>query len=222
MNIHAIIFDMDGVLIDSEKIWQQHEMGFLKTFVPEFPDEMHADILGRSIFGIFDLLVERFPGKVSSDEKEYFLQEYRKFGDENIYQKTNLTPYTKEVLEKFSPLYAIGLASSSPFDWINTTLDRHEIREYFQVCSSGEEVKNAKPDPEIFLLTADRLCVDPKNCLVIEDTKNGIFSAKAAGMSVLGFRNGFNEEQDLSQADGVIESFLEIAESIGNERVNMG
>ena len=106
----------------------------------------------------------------------------------------------------------VALASSSPANWIDIVLDRFDLRESFDAVVSADVLdgKRGKPEPDIYLLTASRLREDPKRCIVIEDSKNGILSARAAGMYCIGFRNGFNQEQDLSAANMLIDSYAEL------------
>jgi beta-phosphoglucomutase-like phosphatase (HAD superfamily) len=90
-------------------------------------------------------------------------------------------------------------------------LQRFDLLESFKVVVSADELEgNGKPSPAIYLLTAKRLGVSPDRCIAIEDSKNGVLSAKNAGMFCIGFRNGFNDEQDLSRADMVIQRFVEL------------
>src|SRR5207237_6272674 len=105
----------------------------------------------------------------------------------------------------------VSLASSSPMNWIDIVLDRFHFRSSFAVVVSAEDLPGeGKPSPAIYLLTAQRLGVKPEKCVVIEDSKNGVLSAKSAGMYCIGFRNGFNQEQDLSQADIIVHGFNQL------------
>ena len=90
-------------------------------------------------------------------------------------------------------------------------MDKFSLWGAFDVVVSAEEVNgNGKPAPDIYLYTAQQLGVGPGDCVVIEDSKNGVLSARSAGMFCIGLRNGFNEEQDLSAADVVVEGFEEL------------
>lgn len=91
-------------------------------------------------------------------------------------------------------------------------LTRFGLRDAFKAVVSADELDGeGKPSPVIYLRTAQRLDVDPRQCIAVEDSKNGALSAKSAGMYCIGFRNGFNEEQDLSRADMIIHRFSELA-----------
>lgn len=207
MTFAAILFDMDGVLIDSELIWQAHEAEFIRQFIPNFPLEMQQDLLGRSVRGIYDLLCTRFPNETAGIAFEAFMQEYISFGTQHVYTHTSLLPGVREYLDALVGTIPLALVSSSPFAWINTTIERHGLKSYFTGIVSGEEVQHAKPAPDIFLLAAERLQVAPNATVVIEDSTNGILAAKAANMTAFGYRNGFNDEQDLSKADLIFEDF---------------
>jgi HAD superfamily hydrolase (TIGR01509 family) len=113
-----------------------------------------------------------------------------------------------------------ALASSSSAEVIVIFLSKMGLKDFFQHITNGDEVENGKPDPDIFLYTATALGEDPSDCLVIEDSANGVKAAKLAGMKCIGFRNANSGDQDLSLADMVIDDFrkvnLEIIESLFN------
>ena len=207
MKFAAILFDMDGVLIDSELIWQAHEAEFIRQFIPKFPLAMQQDLLGRSVRGIYDLLCERFPQETADIDFEDFMKDYIIFGTEQVYTHTSLLPGVRKYLDSLVGTIPLALVSSSPFAWINTTIARHGLESYFTCIVSGEEVRHAKPAPDIYLLAAERLKIAPDTAVVIEDSANGILAAKAANMAVYGIRNGFNDEQELSKADKIFNDF---------------
>jgi HAD superfamily hydrolase (TIGR01509 family) len=212
MLFEGAIFDMDGVLIDSEKIWESCELQYLRAFLPQEydHDELQNNIVGRSIFGIFDLLKDLFPVHFSHVSRSEFLEGYEQFGLEQVYKKTNLLLHVREVLQFLSQKIPVALASSSPKTWISETLNRHDLGDFFVAVVSGSEVQNAKPHPEIFQTAAQKIGINPKKCFAVEDSKNGVLSAKQAGMFVFGFRNGFNEKQDLSLSDKIITDLLDL------------
>lgn len=212
MKFKGAVFDMDGVLIDSEKIWESCELKYLSAFLPQEYDheELQNNIVGRSIFGIFDLLKELFPPHFSHISRSEFLEGYEQFGLEQVYKKTNLLNHVREILHFLSQKIPLALASSSPKPWISETLKRHNLGDFFVAITSGSEVQNAKPDPEIFQTAAQKIGVDPQNCFAVEDSKNGVLSAKGAGMFTFGFRNGFNQQQDLSLSDQILFDLLEL------------
>jgi len=207
-NTQAIIFDMEGVIVNSEKIWQEKESVFMRQFTPIFPKAMPKEYIGGSMERTFELLKKEYNIKI---EKQEFLQKYREFGIKNIFNNCSLSPNFLEFLQVVNENYPIALASSSPYTWINFVLDKFNLRKYFKVIVSADDIAGkGKPAPDVYLFTAKKLDINPEDCLVFEDSDNGILAAKRAGMHVLGFRNGYNSEQTLDQADEVFEDFNQI------------
>ncbi|MCF6335335.1 MAG: HAD-IA family hydrolase, partial [Spirochaetales bacterium] len=117
-------------------------------------------------------------------------------------------PGVEELLNRLTKAgFVIALASSSPSSIINFILSKCRIENYFKIIMSGDDVEKGKPDPEIFLKTAEKNKTRPENCIVIEDSENGITAANRAGMKSIGYRNPGSGNQNLSGADLIIESF---------------
>jgi len=104
----------------------------------------------------------------------------------------------------------IAIASSSPRDFIEAVLDKFGISDRFVCIVSGEEVNKGKPEPDVYLAAARLMGVEPINCVVLEDSKNGVIAAKAASMKCIGYRNFNSGNQDLSQADMIVQTINEI------------
>jgi len=209
-NIKAVIFDMDGVLIDSELIWGQKYEKLLDLLAPNLPFSVHKYLLGRSIEGIFDYINENYEKYLKIKDKGDFYKIYEEFGMNNVYNCSNLLFDANYILDEIQHIMPLALSSSSPWSWINKSLELHNLKKYFKIIVSGQDFLKAKPDPEIYLETAEKLNLKSKNCLVIEDSDAGIMAAKNAGMHVLGLRNGFNDEQSLDKADQIIDNLKKI------------
>ncbi len=206
--IQAVIFDMDGVLVDSEVHWKKVENEFLGGIVPGWSAEDQRGILGMSAYDVHALLVERYGATLSRQEYvEYYIGMAREIYGEH----SRLIAGALQSIESFHRArMPLALASSSPHDWIGIVLDRFELRRFFPVVVSSDDVGGkGKPAPDIYLLTAEKLGVAPEHCAAIEDSTKGIASAKAAGMFCAGFRNGFNDNQSLDEADAVLEKLGE-------------
>jgi HAD superfamily hydrolase (TIGR01509 family) len=159
-----------------------------------------------SISEIYDHLKSRYNIQM---EKMEFLGAYDEMAVD-IYKKySNLLPNVLDLLFLLRDEgYTLALASSSPRFWVSMAVERFELEQFFKVTVSASEIGcKGKPAPDIYLFTAEQIGKEPTNCLAIEDSRNGVISAKEAGMKCIGLRNGFNEEQDLSQADLVINNF---------------
>ena len=208
--IEAIIFDMDGVIIESESHWHAIESSFLKEILDSWSSELQKSILGMSVYDVHRLLQEKYGLKLSQEE---FLNYYNSLAEQLYGEQALLIDGVPEVLELLkSRKLPLALASSSPKKWIDIVLQRFEFEKYFSAVSSSDDVKGrCKPDPEIYLFTAKELKITPEKCLAIEDTEKGIQSAKSAGMKVIGFRNTLNSKQNMSKADLEIEGHENLA-----------
>ncbi|MBI5631685.1 MAG: HAD-IA family hydrolase [Elusimicrobia bacterium] len=202
----AVVFDMDGVMVDSEREWRRQEGPFLKRLIPAWRSEDLAKITG---FGVEDLhrwLVKEY-GLMESPGR---FAELCRAVAEDIYRnrtrlETGLPGFFIRLEEAGIPM---GLASSSPRAWIDLVLERFKLARYFRAVTSADDVEGeGKPSPRIHLKAAGLLGVDPRDCVAIEDSFVGVRAAKKAGMFCVGFRNGYNQDQDLSAADAEISSF---------------
>ena len=205
----AVIFDMDGVIVDSEHQWKLAEGPFFRKLVPRWTDHDHHQIVGMGVVDLYYWLVEKHGIK---QPKEEFLTECDGLAKEIYGQRVCFTDGVSDFLSVLKKRgLKIGLASSSPRPWIDIVLDRFAIRGRFAAVASGDETPGkTKPDPALYLLCARRLGVDPKDCLAIEDSFPGVTAAKAAGMTCAAFRSGHNDEQDLSKADFEFRNFAEL------------
>jgi len=211
-NFEAVIFDMDWVIIDSEKYWEIYEKDFLEKYIIDDREDIKQDILQQclwlSTFSIYNLIWKYYPEQFKNINKQDFIKDYIKFGLENIYNRANLIPGLINLLNNLSKQNKkVALASSSPMIWVKETLKRHNIEKYFELILSWDCVKNAKPDPEIYLKASSKFWIRPEKCLVIEDSKNWTIAGKSAGMTVYWLRNWFNDKQDLSESDFILEGF---------------
>lgn len=211
-SIQAIIFDMDGVLVDSEFWWCKFEDQFYREIMPDWNEQDHGQVVGQSLKDIHQLLSQKYQLRLSWPE---FQARYHAEAS-NIYQtQVNLMPGAAEVLADLAERGIIlALASSSFHSWIEMVVERFDIKKYFKIIVSSEDVgERGKPAPDIYLFTAKKLGVDPQDCLVIEDSTNGILSAKAAGMTAVAYKSARNPSQKYDKADSVIDDLTLIYEN---------
>ncbi|HYP41786.1 MAG TPA: HAD-IA family hydrolase [Chloroflexia bacterium] len=208
--MQAVIFDMDGVIVDSERHWKSLEGHFLQSIIPDWTAADQGKIIGLSVHDLYRMLVDDY-GLQHAEED--FLELYHEMARDIYGRKASLLEGFEESLSLLiGKRMKVALASSSPMSWIDIVLDRFDLRDKFDIVVSADELQGeGKPSPAIYLLTARRIAVQPEECVVIEDSKNGALSAKHAGMFCVGIRNGFNDEQDLSAADMIINSFGELS-----------
>jgi beta-phosphoglucomutase family hydrolase len=207
--IKAVIFDLDGVLVESEHLHIEAEkQTLLKYGVQISSEELHR-YTGTTASFMFTELIRRYKlnttFKKIFDEKEKILFKLL---------KNNVKP-TKGVMHLLIKLkrenIKLAVASSSHKKLINYLLEQIDIAGCFDFVVSSEDVAYGKPDPEIFLKAASGLSVGLDECLVIEDSKLGVEAAKKAGMKCVGYRNPHSGDQDLSEADIVIDSFSKLS-----------
>ena len=196
----AVIFDMDGVIVDSEKQWQVAEGPFFKRLIRTWTDHDHQQIVGLGVVELYHWLVEKHG---INQSKEEFLAECHVLAEDVYGRKSSFTDGINAFLRRLEKRGTkVGLASSSPRNWIDIVLKRFDLEREFAAVASGDETPGrTKPEPDLYLLCAKRLGVEPKDCVAIEDSVPGVRAAKAAGMRCAAFRNGHNDALDLSAAD---------------------
>jgi len=207
----ALLFDMDGVVVDSEDYWHRAEREELLPAVldGELPDL--DEITGMPYREIYDYLDANYETRVS---KSAFVDRYDETA-ETVYRER------VELLDCFSEVRAaaeaagvpVGLVSSSPPTWMGYVLDRFDLE--FDLVLSNDEVDGpGKPEPAIYEAAADRLGVDPADCVAIEDSRNGSLAAERAGTVVVGFRVEHNAATDLSACDVVCAGSEQLREEL--------
>ena len=207
--MNYIIFDMDGVLLDSEPMHQEiiYEVFQLKG-IP-FDKAYIQTLTGMSAFPMWEKVKRDAQRSESVEELIKFHRDY--FFKRLPEVKVPLVPHVKDVLEKFkNEGKHLSLASSSGRKLIDIFTQQTNIAHYFEVIMSGDDVKYSKPNPEIFLKVAQWYGLPATQFTVIEDSTNGVKAAKSAGMQCVGFQNPLSGGQDLSPADLLIHSMQEL------------
>ena len=205
----AVIFDMDGVILDSEIHWKKAELTLFNQILPKWTKNDQQRIIGLNINDTYRILANEYGLELSRPD---FIDRVMGVALQVYQKKAHLLPdfldFIKRLKENIIPT---ALASSSLKEWINIAIERFGLDGYFDYIISTEDLDTkGKPAPDIYLYAAKKLNIDPSDCIVIEDSRNGVLAAKAAGMSCIGFRNGFNKKQDLSPADWEAEGFKNI------------
>ena len=206
-NLRAVIFDMDGVIVDSEPL---HERAFLEVMQDLGYGHNHGlefdSYVGRSDFELWkDFVAKHKPPQ----PLEELMAMKRRRVIEVVRQVQPIFAGLPELLEKVALRFRLALASGSERAFIETVLSLKGLRRFFPVIVSGAEVKHGKPAPDIFLRTAELLGVAPKDCWVIEDSKPGVAAALAAGMKVIAITNT-HPAGELGDATHVVKTYEEI------------
>ena len=206
-SVEAIIWDMDGVLVDSEPL---HQEAFLEVFESIGYGDGHGihfpDYFGRSDRALWVDFIERH-------RPPYDLEQLAAWKQERFLKRLRLErPVFPGLIEALGPLgdvYSMALASGSSHETIRAVLDFEELQDRFAVVVSAQDVPNGKPSPEIFLRTAEMLGVTPDRCCVIEDSKAGVTAACRAGMPVFAITNSLPTEE-LDGATRIVSSYESI------------
>lgn len=207
--IKAVIFDMDGVILNSEPLHFEADFRTMREFGMELPEEVFVAYVGTTGPEMWGDLIVRYgiPDTLDGVIARQKAHKLRLLAETQLEAITGVIGLLQQV--KHAGL-RIGLASSSPRYFIEAVIENLGISGCFEAVLSGEEVPRGKPDPAIFLKTAELLGVKPQECLVIEDSSHGVSAAKAAGMRCVGYVNPTSGEQDLSMADAVINDFISL------------
>jgi HAD superfamily hydrolase (TIGR01509 family) len=205
--LEAVIFDMDGVLIDSEPLHFAVLSEVLAKSGHALTRAENEQFIGTTTEAMFMTLIARhgLPGSVVEYEQRYDEALLRVLQEPHA-----AAPGVVALLDRLRALGKwVGVASSSRRLWIDATLRSLGLADAFDVVVGGDDVERGKPDPAIYLLAAQRLGVDPERCLAIEDSPNGVRSARAAGMTVLGVRTEYTAHLHL---DGVVRTVDSLAD----------
>ncbi len=205
----AAIFDMDGVIIDSEPLHYLSDTTLLKRLGVEVPDTYLDKYVGVTNPVMWKELIKDFAipkdlQEILNAQKSLKLKLLKK-GDYKAIQ--GIPELMKDLYRHRVP---IAIASSSSSMFIKEVIKILKIGKYIDIYVSGENVERSKPEPDIFLKVAELLQLNAQGCVVIEDSKNGVIAAKKAGMKCIGFQNPNSGAQDLGKADLVVGSIREI------------
>ena len=179
----SILFDLDGILADSEPCWNEIDSAFLKLYGVDYSGEHKDKVLGTS----YRIAVEFYSQQYSlRTEIEQLLLERTSIARDFYANQIPLFAAAPGVLAALNQMgLKVGLATSSVGDMVLPFLRRHDIERHFHAITTGEEVERGKPHPDIYLRAAEKIGAPPEHCLVVEDALAGIAAGKAAGMRVV-------------------------------------
>ncbi len=206
------IFDMDGVLIDSEPAHQQIFKKVFEELNLDFSVAYHHTLVGMAAVPMWEKIRSDFHIQTDARELMNFHKEFMYVSIKEL--DIQLVPGALELLQRLEDMQLkMSLASSSAEKLIHHFVDKFNIGSKFDFIVSGESLTRSKPFPDIFLKVAELYNLQPDRFLVIEDSNNGVRAAKSAQMQCVGYNNPNSGQQDLSLADEVISSFLQLDNS---------
>ncbi len=209
--IDAVIFDLDGTLVDSMWIWREIDIEYLARFNMTMPEDLQNNIEGMSFYetAIYFKTTFNIP-----DSLETIMNNWNEMAFEKYEKVVPVKDGVQEFLQKLSDLgIKMGIGTSNSRILTESLLKTRGIDKYFDAIVTGSEVTKGKPEPEVYLTAADKLGVSPSRCLVFEDLPFGIMAGKRAGMKTCAVEDAYSEhfrEEKLELADYYIESYKEV------------
>jgi beta-phosphoglucomutase len=213
--LKAVIFDMDGVIVDSEPLHHRAYHAMFEEIGITVSDEQYDSLTGKSTINICKLLKDQFrlshaPEELMAIKRRHY---YHFFENDRDF---DLISGVRGLIQDYRDNgLTLVLGSSASMPNIEKIFERFDLNPYFKAKISGAELKASKPHPEIFLKAVEATGFLPEECIVIEDATNGIEAAKGAGIYCVAFESGHSKNQDYSKADLVIKDF----EAITFERI---
>lgn len=204
----GVLFDMDGVVIESERYWvDQLETEIVPAAVEE--EVPVSELTGRNYREAAEYLAEEY---TPTADREEILELYRDAADEIYGENAELMDGFRDLLDELRIHDCpVALVSSSPPEWIETALDRFGLTDRFDAVVSVEELNGpGKPAPDAYEHAARRIDRDPVDCVAVEDSEHGVEAAAEAGVYVLGYRTDANRHLDLSRANEVVDGASEL------------
>ena len=224
MNIKAVLFDMDGLMVDTESLATQAFIHSAKKQGYDMTKEETLLVLGFTTKNIYDFWENYFKDSNVSGKK--LVDNHYKY-IENVLFTTGpeKMPYIEELLKYLKGnSYKVAVASSSNMDHIINNMEKTGLKKYIDEFASGAEVENGKPAPDVFLLAAKRLGVKPENCLVLEDSKAGVIAGSSAGAKVIMVPDMFKPDAECKEkAYKIVNNLgevISILEEKNNENFN--
>lgn len=202
----AVVFDMDGLLLDTELLWHRAEVELFKRHGAEFSWDDKMAVIGSS----FDFTADYFADRVGlpRDQGAGLVNEMAELMHGHLREQVDGRPGAVELVERLRGRTRLGLASNSPRELVDTALATAGIGDAFDAIVTSDDVEHSKPAPDLYLLACERLGVAPADALALEDSPSGIAAAKAAGLTCIAVPQF--AETDVSAADRVIDSLEQL------------
>ncbi|MBD3155904.1 MAG: HAD-IA family hydrolase [Candidatus Aenigmarchaeota archaeon] len=207
MKIKAVIFDMDGTIINSEEM---HTKTIQEVVEEEFGVKLSAEEIEKYVgFNYAKKLEKIFGDKYEKSEyqKLRFMIRNKTLKNTGLIKRVE---NAKEVIEEMKKNFEIALVTASSREQAGKFLEAVDFKKYFDLRIASDDVKETKPSPECYLLALKELGLKPKECLVLEDSEPGIKAAKEAGTYCIGIRHKYNSNQDFSRVDKIVDDIGEV------------
>jgi len=202
----AVVFDMDGLLLETELLWHEAETELFARHGAEFTWDDKMAVIGTSFDFTADYFAERLA--MPREQGPALVDEMAELMRERLRRQVAGRPGAVELVERLRGRTRLGLASNSPRSLVDVALDTARIADAFDAIVTSDDVERSKPAPDLYLLACERLGVPPSDALALEDSASGIAAAKAAGLTCIAVPQF--AETDVSAADRVIDSLEDL------------
>ncbi|SDB09500.1 HAD family hydrolase [Eubacterium oxidoreducens] len=212
-DINAVLFDMDGTLVDSMWVWHQIDVEFLEQRNIPFPKELNKDIEGMSFVQTADYFIEKFHLPNTSEQLQRIWNDMaRDHYINDVVFKEGAWDLLHELKAKNKK---IAMGTSNSRELVNVVREKYDLDRFFDAYVTSDEIVNGKPAPDVYLRAAKEINVNIKNCLVFEDMTNGIIAGKSAGAKTCAINDSFSApiwEEKKKKADYFIDSYYDLPE----------
>ena len=203
----AILFDLDGLLIDSERIYRKISYEMADAFGKTLHDGIWAMQMGRS--PLESLTIFRHELGITSHSAQELADLRKELLIAGFSKELELLPGALDIIHSFYGRLGMAIATGSPRDLMDVALSKVGLNGYFDVLMPSDDIRRSKPDPEIYQRTVETLAFQPDECIVLEDSTNGALAGHHAGCYVIAVPSEFTRDQDFSFADQIAGDLFE-------------
>ena len=218
--LKAIIFDMDGVIVNSEPLHRKAYFDMFEEFNLDVSNRLYESFTGKSTSAICKELCEIFDLSISHEKLMLSKRKHFKTVFDNDPEFQMIDGALSLIKNYFYNNLTLILASSASMTNINRIFKKFDLDKFFKAKISGADLKESKPNPEIFIKAAKLSGFNKSECIVIEDSTNGVIASKSAGIYCIGFNSPNSKNQNYDKADLVVSNFNEIRFDYLNKNFN--
>lgn len=211
MPMKAIIFDMDGLMIDSERLYRQAQQDIAGQFNQVMTEETRMKMMGRKPIESLRLFVKEL--NIPMDPAE-LLEIRNNVMREKLKNELVPMPGLTHIIDTFHGKLKLAICTGAQAEFLDIVVDKLKIRDKFSVLQNSDDIEKGKPDPEMYLKTCKRLDLNPGECIVLEDSLNGVLAGKGAGCYVIAVPSEYTKSQNFAAADFIADSLFDAAKHI--------
>ncbi len=209
--INALIFDMDGLMIDSERLYLQAEQNIAKKFGVELKEDTLRKMMGTKPEEGLNIFVKDLELPISAQKA---LDLRNRAMRKKLQTELEAMSGLYHILNTFFNRLKLAVCTGAQEEFLDIVVDSLKIREKFDVLQSSDGIDKGKPEPEIYLKTCEKLFVPPQECCVLEDSENGVLAGKRAGCWVIAIPSEYTQSQDFTSADFIADDLFQAEQRI--------